>query len=520
VILLIPAFTLLATALLIMLLGILRPRFSYHWLLAVIGALAAWISLWVIYTKMPLVFGSLEGNYASLALPSLSLRADHDSWPAALAVATLCLAALFTDVGNVTDTNWMVWAGDLWLTALGVLAVMASNPATLILVWTLLDVIELGILLRQVREEGIRHRVMVFFTTNVLGILMIFGAMIAASGAGVRMNFERIPQQSQLYLILAVGLRMGVFPLQVAFLRDSRSQRGQATLLRLIPAAAGFSLLVHTARVESPVGLRGMLLFFALLAALYGAIVWVRVADELRGRIFWMVGMGGMVFFSAVQSQPAATLSWGLAMLYTGALLFLASVRQRYLIPLGILGAFSLTGLPFSPTYAGMRVYQPTHIFLLLLPIAHALLLVGFLRHMLRETEPIQGVERWVKVIYPAGLGLLPLSHYLSIYLNPNIPISGPMAYIPLGGMLLVLIVLALGYWRKVRLPEGVFLSLDRVFSLRWIYDVIGWADKAVGRVIFLVSLLIEGEGGVLWTLVFLMMLVSILAQIYSGAGL
>lgn len=519
-ILLLPAFSLLIAVAVIGLLAILRPRFSYHWLLAVAGALVSWGSLWVIRFRMPLVFGALEGDYAGLALPALSLRADYDNWSIAMAISTLLLAVLFTDVVRSGQGSWNVWAGDLGLAALGITAVMASNLYTLVLAWTALDVIELGILLRRVREVRIRRQVIIFFTTNVLGTMLIFGAMIAANANGMRLSFFNIPPQAQLYLILAVGMRMGVYPLQAVFLRDPRSQRGEATLLRLVPAASGLSVLVHTAQIQSPVGLRGLLLAAAALAAVYGAVVWVRSRSELSGRVYWIISMGGLIFAATVQSQPAAVLAWGLAMVYGGALLFLASSHPRIYLPLGIAGVLSLTGLPLTPTFAGMELYRPFHFVLIFFPLAQALLLVGFVRHMMRQTEPVSGVERWVQVIYPVGLVLLPLTHLVSVYFNPQIAISGRIPFFPLGGILLVLAALGVMVWRGIIIPEDVFKGLDRVFSLRWIYGLIGWIGSGLSQLASLISVLLEGEGGVLWTLVFLLMLVSILAQVTGGVGL
>lgn len=518
-ILLLPASLLLFSAALITVLGIIRERFSSAWLIAVGGALASWVSLWVISFQMPIAFGVQEGNYANLPLPALSLQADSDTFPIALAISTLCLAVLFTDVSNVPITNWLIWVGNLGLAALGIIAVFASNPTTLVLAWTLLDAIELGILLRQVREEEYRQRVIIFFSTNVLGTLMILAGMIAANAAGTELSFQNIPVESQLYLLLAVGLRMGVFPLQAAFIRDARSQRGQATLLRLTPAAAGLGLLVHTARIEASVALRGVLLASAALAAVYGAIVWARVDTELRGRVFWIISVAGMAFAAAVQSQPAATLSWGLVLIYSGALLFLASAREKYFLPMGIVGALILTGLPFTPTYAGMLMYQPFQFFLIMFPIAHVLLLVGYVRHMLRKTEPISGAERWIYVIYPVGLALLPLTHILSAILMPNIPLVGRLSVLGLGGMAVVGAVLGLAYWRKVHIPKNVYLRLDQFFSLRWVFILVEWFGNAFGQLLAIISILLEGEGGVLWALVFLIMLVSILAQVTSAVG-
>jgi len=370
-------------------------------------------------------------------------------------------------------------------------------------------------LLRQVRREDIRRSVLVFFTTNLLGSAAVIAAIVSA-GAGLQ--FDQIPIQAQGFLLVAVGLRMGVFPLQVAFLHDVRYQRGQGTLLRLIPPAVSMALLVHTASVQTLPTLRGLMLFFSVLSAVYGAIVWARVRDELQGRIFWIIGTAGLAFSAAIQSHPRAALAWGLAMLYAGAYLFLASVRTRRLLPLSILSLLTITALPFTPTAGGMSLYQPFHVFLVLLPLAQVLLLVGYVRYMLQQTEPLTGVEPWVRVAYFIGLGLLPLTFVASAYLGPALSSDGA----PLWPLILMAAIAGLGvaaYRQKVSISDKVFLQLDSVFSFRWVYTVIGWIFAAVGRLVAGATFLLEGEGGVLWALVFLAVLVSVLSQVAAGGG-
>jgi hypothetical protein len=517
--LLIPGLVILGAAVLISLLGLFRPRFSYHWLIAVTGALAAWVVMWLMVTRLPLEIGPLEGNFQGLALPSLSFRGDEITWPLGLAVSTLLLSVLLTDVGRVAETSWIIWAGDLGLAALGIVAVMAGNPSTMLFAWTVVDLIELGILLRQLREEAMRRRAGVFFATNLLGTIMVLAAIIAAGGAGVRMNFYQIPAQSVIYLILAVGLRIGVFPLQVAFLRDVHHQRGQGTLLRLIPPAVSISLLAHSATTQISAGWKTALLIFAALAAVYGAIVWIRSKDELRGRLFWIVGFAGLTFAAAVQAQQGAVLAWGLAILYPGALLFLSSVRTKRIMPLGILSLLAISAVPFSPTYAGLRLYQPVHILLFLLPLAHVLLMGGYLRFMRLQTEGLSGVEPWVGVSYYIGLGLLPITYIAASYLGPRITAEGPIPIWPLMVNLGGIVLGVVAYWRKWQIPAEIFERLDKVFSLRWVFSVIRWADGVLGQGMRMITHLLEEDGGVLWTLVILVILASVLGQLTLAGG-
>jgi hypothetical protein len=519
VLILAPFLVLISTAAFIAFLGVVRPRFVYHWVLAAIGSMAAWVLMWITAAQVPVVIGVLEGNFQGLALPTLAFRVDEITWPLGLAVVTLTLAVIFTDASRAAETSWLVWAGDLGLSAVGLAAVMAGNPSTMLLAWTIVDLIELGILLRQLDREEMRRRAFIFFAMNLLGTLVVFGAMIAAGSEGVRMNLDRIPAQSVVYLILAVGLRMGVFPLQVAFLRDVHHQRGQGTLLRLIPPVVSLSLLAHSSVVEVSAAWRLLLLFSAVLASAYGGIAWARSENELRGRLFWIIGVAGLCFASAVQGQQGAVLAWGLALLYPGAALFLSSVRRKLMLPIGILSLFTFSALPFSPTYAGLRMYQPLQPFLLLMPLAQLLLIGGYTRFMLKETEPLTGVEPWVRIIYLIGLAILPVTHIASVYIGPPIMAQGSIPIWPLLVVLGLAMIGVVAYWRKWHVPDNLFNRLDRFFSLRWIDNLIVWGSSLLEQTAQLITRTVEGEGGVLWTLLFLVMLVSILSQLGTGGG-
>ncbi len=514
-----PFLVLISTAAMIAVLGILRPRFVYHWLLAAVGVISAWVLMWLTMARVPVVIGVLEGNYQGLSLPTLSFRIDEIAWPLGLAVVTLTLAVIFTDASRAAETSWIVWAGDLGLSAVGLTAVMAGNISTMLLAWTIVDLIELGILLRQLDREEMRRRAFIFFAMNLLGTMIVLAAIISAGSGGVRMNLDRIPSEAVVYLILAVGLRMGVFPLQVAFLPGVHHQRGQGTLLRLIPPIVSVALLARVSVVEVSATWRVILLFSAALASVYGGVAWARAEDEIDGRLFWIIGVAGLCFASAVQGQQGAVLAWGLALLYPSGALFLSSVRNKLMLPIGILSLFAFSALPFSPTYAGLRMYQPVQLFLLFLPLAHLLLIGGYVRFMRRETEPLSGVEPWVRVIYITGLALLPTTYIVSVFVGPRIMVAGGIPIWPLLVELGIVAVGVVAYWRKWHIPDTVFDWLDRIFSLAWIEFVVRWIFNAMARIAQLVTEMLEGDGGILWTLLFLVMLVSILSQLGTSGG-
>lgn len=515
---LLPILVLLLSALGLTLLARFRPKFQYNWLVAAGGALLAWLLAWGLRLRLPSTISLPLWREQPLLLTAPGLLADGVSWSFAMALATLCLALVLTDVGRAAETSWMVWAGDLGISALGLLAVLAGNPVTLILFWVLVDVLEATLLMRQVEDAPTRQRVMLFFSTNMLGLMAVVWAMAAAMRGGLPLSFDTINPQTEVFLLVAAGLRMGILPLQVAFLQDVHQKRGQGTLLRLVPPATSLVLLVRTAYSGVPLVWKGVLLAFAALAGLYGAVAWARAKDEMEGRIYWIVALAGMSFAAALQSRPAASLAWGLGMLYAGSPLFLSTIKERRMLPIGVLAVFTLSGLPFSPTYVGLGMHTPFNFFSVFLIGAQVYLVYGYLEFMLRESEPLVGVERWVKLIYPLGLALPPATYLLaSGWLAPDLGTDAPT---PVWPLIAAIVLAGGGYFSrgKVQAPRRVLDAAERFFSLGWLYTFLGGVYNALGRAVGFVTLLLEGEGGVLWALVLVALLISLLTQ-QSGGG-
>jgi len=92
--------------------------------------------------------------------------ADSISWPYALALSALAAAVILTSVVR-SDNESMSWAGTLILCALGILAVAAANPLTLILAWSVIDLAELVIMLRSTEGEGQSTRVITAFSVRL-----------------------------------------------------------------------------------------------------------------------------------------------------------------------------------------------------------------------------------------------------------------------------------------------------------------------------------------------------------------
>jgi hypothetical protein len=517
-IILTPIAFLLFTTLAMLLLRWLRPRFSYFWLVAAFGALLNWIAGMYLRSQIPTEFTLVTWGPAQLFPVSPILQLDEISWPFVISLATLALAVVLTDVVRAAGTRWPVWAGSLSICALGIFAVMAGNTLTLLLAWAAIDLAEFLLLIFQIPQSEIRERIVLAFSARVAGIMLLIAAGISSQVSGGGLDFTRVTPQTNLLFISAAGLRLGVLPLHVPFLEDDRLRHGLGTILRLVPAAASLVLLARVAPIGGPKAALPFLNLLAGLAALYGGISWLNAANELDGRPFWILGGTSLAVVATLNAQPAASLAWGITTLMAGGLIFLTSVRNRRLLLLPLLGVLATSMLPFTPTWPATRLYSPgftaiSFIFLL----SQSLLLVGYLRHALRMAPHPGGLERWVWLIYPLGLALLPAILFLVGYWNGSVPQEmGRQAFVQAWPTIAILTLsgIFIAAWKRgLRLPPSLVSSLQRFFSFDWFYRFVWGVYQQVSRVVDFLNLIQEGEGGILWTLLLLTLLLSLLIE-------
>jgi hypothetical protein len=452
---------------------------------------------------------------------SPTLLYDSISWPFAMALASLALAVILTDVARAWEADWLAWAGTLVVAALGIAAVAAGNPLTLVLAWTALDLAELVILLVQIQSSRGRERVIISFASRAAGIILLLLSMLIAESTGEPLNFDSIPPASSLFLLLAAALRLGVLPMHTPFLEELPLRRGLGTILRLAPVASSLMLLTRAASSGIPENLQSPLLAFSSLAALFAGITWLTAQNELDGRPFWILAMSALAVGCAVLGFPQAVTAWGVAALLSGGMIFLFSTRHRAILPAAALSLFGISGLPYTPAWQGVLLYTPPlSVYSILFLLTQAALMTGFILHSGRQGPPLSGVERWVWVIYPAGILLLPLTQILiflwSIRLSaqggalPDLIASWP-ALIPL----VFLVLSGLFGRRLIQLIPGRMAAkeLRSVLSFAWLYSLLWGVYHFFRRSSALVNQTLEGEGGILWTLLILILILSLLVQ-------
>ena len=499
-----------------------RPEFRYLWLVAASGAMVGWISVISWRFRLPLTFQLPAWEPASLFLETLSFTVDTLTWPFALSIITLVLAVILTASARENFPAPIPWAAVLVLGGLGLLAVLANNPLSLLMVWSAIDLAELVAQLRSVDGPQPSEKVITAFAARIAGIGMLLWANMVSISAGTPMNFQNAPSQAGLYLLLAAGLRLGVLPLHLPYASESAIRRGFGSALRLVSAASSLILLARIPTSSVLSVFTPYLLSFAALAAIYGGWMWLRASDEMTARPFWLIGLASLAMASALRGNPVGAAAWGCALILSGGALFLSSAQQIWLRrALFGVGLWGITALPFSITATGwvsaVPSFWPAWPVLLL---AQALLIAGYLRHALRSASRtnFETLDRAAQYFYPLGIGvLLGVLFLLGLWgWDGALKVGSWLA--ALTGTLLGSIVIWLAPRLRVLTPiRAHWVSPAATSWLDWLFRAMWEFYRLVSRLSNAFSAILEGDGGFMWTLLFLVLLISLLAQRAPG---
>jgi hypothetical protein len=509
---------LLLTSITVLALRIFLPEFRSTWLIASGGGIVGFASVfaWLTHTPTHLQFSIWQP--ASLFRQSPAFIADGIAWAFTASIVALALAIIITSVVRDNFPNPITWSGVLTLSSLGALAVTADNPLTLVLIWAALDLVELIIQLRFVEDPKLTERVVVAFSSRVAGIVVLLWANMVSISNGVNLDFHSAAPQAGVYLLLAAGLRIGVLPLHLPYAGDSSLRRDFGTALRMISAASSLILLARIPAGSIAPQFAPYLLAFAALAAVYGGWMWLRAPDELTGRPFWIIGIGSLAVAATLRENPLGAAAWSCALILCGGVLFLSSEPNQWLVRGLWIAIFGVSALPISLTATGWNSGGASF-FLAWIPLiaAHAMLLAGFIRHVLRppaararyEDQPI-----WARNIYPIGIFLLLLTIlFLGLF--------GWDASLQLGNLSASIIASLLTFGLVWFTPRLRILNPVRAHWVRpanpgwldWGYQALWNLYQQTGRLSNVFAKILEGESGIMWTLLFLALFISFFAQ-------
>jgi phosphate starvation-inducible membrane PsiE len=357
--------------------------------------------------------------------------------------------------------------------------------------------------------------VVIAFAVRLAGTGLLLWANTVSIAAGAPLDFHSMPASTGIYLLIAVGLRLGVLPLHLPYRKDNVVRRGFGTSLRLVSASASLILLARIPPSASQSPLTPYLLLIAAITALYAGWMWLRSSDEIMGRPFWVLGLESLAIAASLRGNPIGSAGWGVALILCGGLLFLYSSRQRRINWIPWLGLWGISTLPFSINAAGWQAGNHfSWLFSLPFLPAQALLMTGFLRHTLHPGETsLESQEKWVKIIYPGGLSLLVgMTILLGLWGWDGVRALGVWWWA------IAVLLLAAGFFLlSIKFPARIFTGN---ISVQWteispigrLYSFIFSIYEFLERIARIITSYLEGEGGLLWSLLLLVLIISILS--------
>ncbi|RME06164.1 MAG: hypothetical protein D6803_07250 [Anaerolineae bacterium] len=431
-----------------------------------------------------------------------------------MALLALLVGVLLSEAERVDVVQPRHWAGAIALTTLGVLNVLAANPLTLLVLWTALDIAEALLWLRRLQGERDREHVVIGLAARLGGTVLLWGSTVYAPA----FDFRQVPDEVALWLLLAGGLRLGVLPPYRLRLQGGGWPRGVGTLIRLIPAAGSLMLIGRVSDTKADFPFPSVLVALILLASLSGAFSWLTGRSARRERGSWILGMAGLTLLAAVMRLPTASLAWGVGGLLGAVPLFFSDRPSRPERVFTLCAGLGLSALPFTPLWAGAALLTRSA------PLAaigagasYLMLLSGWWRFGWRQSTEVTDRPVWARAIGALGIFLVVVTWWVAAWLGGVRPPEPGYWQVPLawvgGGFLALSVVLARLWAAHRQSPAGRRAAFPRLN----VYGALWQVYRFLIRLARLVSQLLEGEGGVLWALLLLLLLFSFLRFATGG---
>ncbi len=509
---LIAALPLLAGACALGILRAVRPRFRFSWLLSLVCTLVAWIGALLMRAELPGRLDAFLWQSKTSAASFASFTVGATTWPSLLAMVTAAVTVLLSAPGRPRFPAPRTWAACLALSGLGVLALSADSALTLVLFWAALDLAEAGLLLARLDDRSSTTQVPYAFTMRLGSTGLVLLAFVLGDAGSAGAKFGEMQSSASLSLLPAAALlRLGAFA--IPWPKSEAAGRDEVdSILQLAAGAASVGFIA-----QLPAGTGGLPIQIVCAAvSLYAGWMFLRAASFEEARPFWILGVGGLAVAASLLGNPNGAASWGCTMLLVGSPLFVNSVADQWARQTLLVGLWIVSALPFSLTATAWQVpaSNGTWIIPFFLASQAMLLAGGFHMAMSRRVNAAMRVE----VLALRGLQYSAVG--LPILLGILLGLGGWPGALQIGAPLAAVLVMPMAIalaLAKRRLPMlnpapadwiPKWLSAASTSVRREGSQVGGSLQRLAGAI----TRSMEGEAGIMWGLLFLVLFISVIA--------
>lgn len=509
-------------ALIAIVLGIFRwrgMRMAYLWLVPVIIALVCWL----IFVILPIPSNGnvirIPGLFSLFKGGGLSFNLAETSWGFIFLVITLVLVYFLTLLVRLEDEKrTALWIGWLSLSTAAILAFTAGNLTTLVVTWSFFDILDFIFTFLFFRTGNLRESLGNFLFSRVpsLGLLIISGIFLSSPGD----QWLPAPLLPAAYflLFLAALFRMNILHFRTENSDFEKNIFSFDLLKRMLLVLLGFSLLsllpIQFLSDQSQIALMSLLSLLAVL------LIFISLKRKISTRDLWLNVIICLGFMTTISGSTIALVGWaGVVMLGMGIPFFYSHRSKRYRM-FGLLGILSLAGLPYSISGFALAGLTTSLSMIWLIPglFIYSFLLYDHIRYIYTLEEEKETSETPYLALNLFGLFLFSLSPFTILIKNPILA-SNVLRFWWIGIVLTIFCLIY--YWmeKKVRWKvtfikrlDSLILNFNNIAIIQWLRDIWLWISWFVSGLVQFLTRLLEGEGGVLWAVVILVLLVSLIS--------
>lgn len=505
-----PILLLISIAIATQILGRERLNIAQSWIFSVTGAVITWI------VYLMAVFFLDGGNTAGSITPDAgtSFRLTPANSVIGLLLLTLLISVLLRDANKLTrKDNLLAWSGALVIAAVGMSVVFSNTLVVFLITSTVLDI---GLFIAQI----LSHKEANEFNKSIGDFsLRLIGTVLIMLGEGI--GFE-----ANVFLtILGFLCRLGILSIGDEPSQSSILRRNLSAFFDLVVPLSAFAFISQNTPADSI--FRGRILLLAILVLIIFSklLKIIRNPQNRSGFKPWADVFSGIVILLYLTNNSGTIVPLAVVVAAWGGLFMLEEYGRKWLRIAIIVLMAGMIGIPFTPSYgiwvgASLGGSLFLGIFLNFTLILLAVLLFG---KIFTTGDKNASQDRWIDVALGTSPIFLLISPWIVELWQPFAKGDvanywGPgILLICLTGLLVVLrsrstkAYLFLAQELKKIVAGRVFTSIEAFFSFSWVIKICSFVNRIIATLLRLFVRILEGDGGLLWAFVFLILLSSIL---------
>lgn len=525
----VPVLLLISAVVLIWILALVRQRPGTIWLVAEVMVLITWVSAIVIGVLNPPPIVINNWLPEPFNFTNLTLSFSQHNWGFGFLLVSLLVAVVSSEAKYLDTPDYVrKIISSILLTAFAMLAVMAGSLLTFVICWALIDLIEFGVLavlMGQPRTLLTAGTSILFRLVGLILLILLISLTPAESLAADAVESE---VSSSLWglVVLLVLFRTGTLPLFQPYVNAPAYQRGVVTILRGIPLLITYAFIHYIAEAGGVLINGEFWLVIVGIALLWGGLSWFGAVDEIQGRPYFLFTLAGYGLTVLMTGQIEALHGFSVLLVAGGAGLFLYSPRFKKFNLFVLVLVAGMLALPFTPTASIAQLFggQEPVVIKVLWALGLGLIVAGLLKHSLTRIKQIESIETWMLFFHTAAMYFIAFSPWVIVAVlwskQPQLLRWWPgIVTATLSGTILTAYLLFKSRMRSIRMRnkalesglEMVTSSLGNVYKFNWLSRVFSSIGFVISKFVNLLARVMEGDGGILWSFLFFVLLLSLL---------